>query len=88
MDSHTDWHPAAGLAVTFIEAPLTLQQTQIIPEAANELCERQVIPIAGYAVGNTVYLTDLDGANTICPPLPEYTGWLPNYSEEPPETSS
>ncbi len=87
MHCHMDWHLAAGLAVTFIEAPLTLLQTQSIPEAANELCESQGIPIAGNAAGNTQNLTDLDGANTVCPPLPEYTGWLPNYSEEPPESS-
>ncbi|KAJ2800930.1 ferroxidase fet3 [Coemansia guatemalensis] len=62
---HMDTHFAAGLAVTFIEAPDVLQQTQILPEDLQQMCLRQGIKASGNAAGNPGY--DFTGL----PPVPQ-----------------
>lgn len=72
-----DWHNIAGLAATFIEAPLELQKQQTLPREWNDNCKDQAFPIAGNAAGNTKNYTDLTGA----PTLP---GVLEPFDEDPP----
>jgi iron transport multicopper oxidase len=67
---HIEWHTAAGLVATFIEAPLDIQSNMSIPQDHFQICEAQKIPIAGNAAGNTVDLFDLTGENKSPPPLP------------------
>jgi len=69
-----DWHNIAGLAATFIEAPLELQKRQSIPSTFTQMCSSQNIPTQGNAAGNTHNYTDLTGANTVCPPLGTWVG--------------
>lgn len=74
---HMDWHNIAGLAATFIEAPLELQKSQYIPYYSKENCLKQDMLVAGNAAGNTKNFSDLTGAVTSCPPLPLFTGAPP-----------
>ncbi len=67
---HMEWHLEAGLAAMIIEDPLTLQQTQTIPDAWKTQCLNQGIPISGNAAGDTKNFLNLNGANTHAPPLP------------------
>lgn len=56
---------ASGLAITFVEAPLTLQQ-QLggkIPQDHWDVCAKGNVPVTGNAAGNTVDLLDLSGEN-------------------------
>jgi len=63
---HIEWHVAAGLTATFIEA--TDQLRFAIPLDHLLTCKVQGIPIAGNAAGNTRNPLDLTGANTEVPP--------------------
>ena len=58
---HIEWHLEAGLAVTFIEAPLEAQQRGPIPQTLIDQCKAQGVPTAGNAVGNTENVDDLTG---------------------------
>ncbi|KAJ2159997.1 ferroxidase fet3 [Coemansia sp. RSA 552] len=49
---HMDTHFANGLAMTFIEAPYELQQTQKIPKDLQDMCLTQGRGISGNAAGN------------------------------------
>lgn len=62
---HLEWHMASGLAITLVEAPLTLQQ-QLggkIPQDHWDVCSKGNVPVAGNAAGNTENLLDLTGEN-------------------------
>ena len=62
---HLEWHMASGLAITLVEAPLTLQ-AQLegnIPQDHWDVCKAGNVPVAGNAAGNTVDLLDLKGEN-------------------------
>lgn len=63
-----DWHVELGLAMTLVEAPLQLQQTQSINPAMASLCKAQGIPTAGNAGGNTQNWFDMSNANTVAMP--------------------
>ncbi|MCJ1352940.1 MAG: hypothetical protein MMC33_002924 [Icmadophila ericetorum] len=67
---HIEWHLLSGLAIVFIEDPLTLQETLTIPAEQYEMCADQNIPTAGNAAGNTQDFFDLTGQNLPPPPLP------------------
>ncbi|KAJ1719225.1 ferroxidase fet3, partial [Coemansia biformis] len=62
---HMDTHFAAGLAITFVEAPEILQQRQSLPAALQKMCTIQGIPASGNAVGKQGL--DLSGL----PPVPQ-----------------
>jgi len=67
---HIEWHTAAGLIATFIEAPLDLQNSIVPPQNHIQACQAQGIATKGNAAGNTVDLFDLTGENVSPPPLP------------------
>ena len=55
-----------------IEAPLALQESGLqIPQDHLDICNKQNIPIAGNAAGNTADVFDLTGENMPPQPLPE-----------------
>jgi iron transport multicopper oxidase len=70
LHCHMEWHMEAGLVMTIVEDPLSLQKNQKIPDAWKAQCKSQGFLIEGNAAGNTENYTDLTGANTVCPPLP------------------
>ena len=45
---HIDWHLVAGMAATFIEAPLAIQKRLVVPEMISQQCLAQGIPVSGY----------------------------------------
>jgi iron transport multicopper oxidase len=61
---HIEWHFEAGLAVTFVEAPLQLQQRattiQAPPDSLSQQCLSQNLPASGNAAGHAS-ATDLSG---------------------------
>lgn len=65
-------HVTSGLIATFIEAPIVLQNTAVIPPDHYELCGRNKppVPTSGNAAGNVVDLLDLSGEPAPPPPLP------------------
>ncbi|KAJ2549815.1 ferroxidase fet3 [Coemansia sp. RSA 1933] len=67
---HIDVHFHRGLGITFVEAPLVLQNTTRIPEVLSHMCLRQGIPASGNGVGKHGY--DLSGLDPVpfCPELP------------------
>ncbi|KAL5394599.1 hypothetical protein PMIN06_000544 [Paraphaeosphaeria minitans] len=69
---HLEWHVASGLTATFIEAPLELQKSTIIPPDHYDLCARNKppVPTLGNAAGNVDNLLDLNGEPAPPPPLP------------------
>ncbi|EAW14723.1 putative ferrooxidoreductase Fet3 [Aspergillus clavatus NRRL 1] len=67
---HIEWHMDSGLAATFIEAPLDLQQTLKIPENHYQVCEASNTLTEGNAAGNTKDYYDLTGENVSPAPLP------------------
>ncbi|KIV95843.1 hypothetical protein PV10_03450 [Exophiala mesophila] len=69
---HIEWHVDSGLVMTFVEAPLVLQQTITIPEDHFAACAALSPPMAtaGNAAANTVDLLDLQGQNLSPAPLP------------------
>lgn len=70
---HIEWHVDSGLILTFVEAPLQLQQelSGKIPEDHFDACRAQNMPIAGNAAGNTVDLLDTQGMNASPGLLPD-----------------
>ncbi|KAK5094095.1 hypothetical protein LTS08_008724 [Lithohypha guttulata] len=70
---HIEWHVDSGLILTFVEAPLQLQQqlNGKIPEDHFDACRAQDMPIEGNAAGNTVNLLDTTGMNVSPGLLPE-----------------
>lgn len=70
---HIEWHVDSGLILTFVEAPLQLQQqlSGKIPEDHFDACRAQNMGIEGNAAGNTVDLLDTTGMNVPPGPLPE-----------------
>ena len=67
---HIEWHVAAGLSATMVEAPLELQKQQSIPAAQLQTCKSEGIPTLGNAAANTQNPLNLTGANTAPPPNP------------------
>jgi iron transport multicopper oxidase len=61
---------ASGLAVTLIEAPLSLQTSLQIPANHYEVCAADDYPTQGNAAGNTQDFLDLSGENESVKPLP------------------
>lgn len=61
----------SGLVATFIEAPLDIQRSVMIPEDHLQACNASGIMTAGNAAGNTEDLYNLIGENRAPPPLPE-----------------
>lgn len=70
LHCHMEWHVAAGLSMTIVEAPLQLQQSQRINPAMEDICKSQGLATAGNAAGNTEDHFDLSGANTVVDPNP------------------
>lgn len=70
---HIEWHVDSGLVLTFVEAPLQLQQelSGKIPEDHFHSCHAQNIGIEGNAAGNTVDLLDTTGMPVPPDPLPD-----------------
>jgi iron transport multicopper oxidase len=62
---HIEWHVAAGLTATIIEAADKIDVN--IPLDHKAVCLLQGIPISGNAAGNTRNYEDLSGANTQVP---------------------
>jgi iron transport multicopper oxidase len=73
---HIEWHLEAGLAVTFIEAPLEMQQrAQSVlspPTALTQQCVVLNVPVSGNAAGHAS-TTDLSGLQL--GPYPQNNGW-------------
>ncbi|KAK8170537.1 putative ferrooxidoreductase Fet3 [Phyllosticta citribraziliensis] len=67
---HLNFHLDAGLAMTFVEAPLAIQETVKIPQNHYDVCKASGELTAGNAAGNTVDLFDLTGENRSVDPLP------------------
>ncbi|OAG06621.1 multicopper oxidase [Paraphaeosphaeria sporulosa] len=69
---HLEWHVASGLIATFIEAPIELQKTAVIPPDHYNMCTRNKppVPTSGNAAGNVDDLLDLNGEPAPPPPLP------------------
>ncbi|KAH9000834.1 Fet3 protein [Lactarius hatsudake] len=76
LHCHIEWHLEAGLAVTFIEAPLEMQQraetVQAPPSALAQHCRTLNLPASGNAAGHAS-ATDLSGLKT--GPFPQNNGW-------------
>lgn len=62
---HIEWHLIQGLAVVFVEDPLSIQQEQSQHLTENEIdvCSAANILYQGNAAGNTVDVLDLTGQN-------------------------
>jgi iron transport multicopper oxidase len=67
---HMEWHVAAGLTATIIEAPRELQAQTFSP-AMEQVCREQNMNTHGNAAGNLHDPYDLDGQITKCPPNPQ-----------------
>ncbi|KAJ6007908.1 ferro-O2-oxidoreductase [Penicillium herquei] len=67
---HIDWHLAQGLAMTFVEAPMVLQERLTVPDDHWEVCRAASVPDVGNAAANTVDYLDLKAQNT-------QPAWLP-----------
>ncbi len=61
----------SGLIATFVEAPLEMQKTLVVPKEHLEVCERAGVPTVGNAAGNSVDWLDLDGERAPPGRLPE-----------------
>ncbi|KAM0321912.1 hypothetical protein ACHAQA_009809 [Verticillium albo-atrum] len=67
---HIEWHVTSGLMATFVEAPLELQKSLVIPQDHYDVCNAGQVPIEGNAAANTQDLLDLKGQNAPPAPLP------------------
>ncbi|KAH6695486.1 Cupredoxin [Plectosphaerella plurivora] len=67
---HIEWHVTSGLMATFVEAPLDIQKSLILPQDHFDACSAAQIPTQGNAAANTKDLLDLSGQNAPPPPLP------------------
>ncbi|KAL9709960.1 ferroxidase fet3 [Leucoagaricus gongylophorus] len=69
---HIEWHLEAGLAIQLIEAPLTAQQRNQVPQKLKDNCEALGMPVSGNAVG-LASTTDLPGLTV--GPFQQNLGW-------------
>ncbi|KAJ5113973.1 hypothetical protein N7456_002507 [Penicillium angulare] len=60
---HIDWHLMQGLAMTFVEAPLEIQEELSITTNQRDVCEAAGVAWEGNAAANTEDYTDLKGQN-------------------------
>lgn len=60
---HIDWHLMQGLAMTFVEAPLLIQERLHIPEDHIAACHAAGVAYEGNAAANTENYLDLKGEN-------------------------
>ncbi|KIM79223.1 Ferroxidase [Piloderma croceum F 1598] len=60
MHCHIEWHLEAGLVVEFIEAPLSIQQHNDVPQFMYNQCRTDGTPYSGNAAGHAS-TTDLSG---------------------------
>ncbi|KAF7520062.1 hypothetical protein G7054_g12891 [Neopestalotiopsis clavispora] len=67
---HIQWHMDSGLAVTFVEAPLEIQQRITVPQDFLDNCAADGVATVGNAAGNTEDYLDLSGQNESVAPLP------------------
>ncbi|GJE86451.1 multicopper oxidase FET3 [Phanerochaete sordida] len=73
---HIEWHLQAGLAVTFIEAPLEAQARNAIPDVMYQQCAALSLPTSGNAAGHPA--SDLlDFAGWTLGPYQQVLGWRP-----------
>nr|ABE60664.1 Fet3 protein [Phanerodontia chrysosporium] len=73
---HIEWHLQAGLAVTFIEAPLEAQARNAIPQVMYDQCAMLNMPSSGNAAGHPASdLLDLSGWKL--GPFQQVLGWRP-----------
>ncbi|KAM0278284.1 hypothetical protein ACHAO9_012221 [Fusarium lateritium] len=72
---HIEWHVVSGLIATFVEDPLTLQETIEIPKNHLDACAAANMPTKGNAAANTENFLDLAGENKPSKPLP--SGFTP-----------
>jgi iron transport multicopper oxidase len=68
------WHLDAGLAVTFLEAPIQAQQVIQLPSYVSDQCAAQNTPSTGNAAGHNS-TTDFSGLPV--GPFPQRLGWHP-----------
>jgi iron transport multicopper oxidase len=68
---HIEWHVQSGLIATFVEAPLEVQKTLVVPKDHFAVCEADGVPTEGNAAGNKADWLDLDGENAPPARLPE-----------------
>jgi iron transport multicopper oxidase len=61
---HIDWHLMQGLAMTFVEDPLAIQNKINISQAQIDVCEAAGVSYEGNAAANTENYLDLKGQNT------------------------
>lgn len=71
---HIEWHLEAGLAVTFIEAPLEAQQRNAIPQYMYDQCATLGVPTTGNAAG---HIDPLDLSGLAEGPYEQVLGWRP-----------
>nr|XP_036589497.1 conidial pigment biosynthesis oxidase abr1 brown 1 [Colletotrichum truncatum]KAF6801502.1 conidial pigment biosynthesis oxidase abr1 brown 1 [Colletotrichum truncatum] len=81
---HIEWHVEMGLTATIIEAPERLRNLTI-PADHKAMCDRQNIPTAGNAAGNTLNPLDQTGMNMV--PPSNYIGatYIPAGNQAPPQ---
>ncbi|GMM36749.1 ferroxidase [Saccharomycopsis crataegensis] len=60
---HVDWHLEQGLAITLIEDPETLRETQYLSDNFKEVCDAVGMGYQGNAAGNTKDYGNLDNEN-------------------------
>ncbi|KAL3456104.1 Cupredoxin [Aspergillus heterothallicus] len=68
---HIDWHMMQGLAMTFVEAPLQIQDQLTIPQDHIDACKAAGFAYEGNAAGNTEDYLDLQGQKV-------QPGWIPD----------
>jgi iron transport multicopper oxidase len=60
---HIEWHLASGLAMTFIEAPMQIQERVTIPQQHFDVCKAAGVAYEGNAAANSQNFLDLAGQN-------------------------
>ncbi|KAL2848765.1 Cupredoxin [Aspergillus pseudodeflectus] len=68
---HIDWHMMQGLAMTFVEAPLLIQDQLTIPQDHIDACKAAGLAYEGNAAANVDDYLDLRGQNV-------QPGWIPD----------
>ncbi|KAK0706656.1 Cupredoxin [Lasiosphaeria miniovina] len=68
---HIEWHVQSGLMATFVEAPLDLQKSLVIPQNHKDACAAAGVPTVGNAAGNSANYLDLSGQNVPPGLIPE-----------------
>jgi iron transport multicopper oxidase len=68
LHCHMEWHMEAGLLMTLVEDPLSIQAQQPnIPAGMKSICQKQNIPLVGNAAGNTQNYLNLTGQILVAP---------------------